>query len=236
MVGTKIRDEDRKNIHSKYIFTYCDDLLVNPIQTSCEHSFCQSCIEILLGRPNPKCTEDEEHLNRNNIFPNDDIKQELNCIVLHCPNEKCKWLGPYQELKGHIGSTCKYAPVVCPYCKDRIRRKDIEDHLNKFCRKIHIFPNDDIKQELNCIVLHCPNEKCKWLGPYQELKGHIGSTCKYAPMVCAYCKDRIRRKDIEDHLNKFCRKIHTSKEKDAPEHMNDRMESLEGRDSQRSSF
>ncbi|XP_046855659.1 TNF receptor-associated factor 3-like isoform X1 [Xenia sp. Carnegie-2017] len=138
MVGTKIRDEDRKNIHSKYICTYCDDLLVNPIQTSCEHSFCQSCIEILLGRPNPKCTEDEEHLNRNNIFPNDDIKQELNCIVLHCPNEKCKWLGPYQELKGHIGSTCEYAPVVCAYCKDRIRRKDIEDHLNKFCRKIHV--------------------------------------------------------------------------------------------------
>ncbi|XP_046855193.1 TNF receptor-associated factor 3-like [Xenia sp. Carnegie-2017] len=211
MVGNEIRDEDRKNIHSKYICTYCDDLLVNPIQTSCEHLFCQSCIEILFGCPNPKCTEDEEHLNRNNIFPNDDIKQELNCIVLHCPNEKCKWLGPYQELKTSI-------------------EEDAPEHMNDRMESLEGRGNSNSELSPDS---KCPEDEEKLI----KTNDHIDSVCENAPVVCKYCKKNIPRKDNEHYESTTCDEVPTKcefqaigcnydklmKRKESQQHMNENL-------------
>ena len=48
MPGIKITDEDRHRIDAKFICTSCKLLLYLPMQTTCGHLMCQSCIETLL--------------------------------------------------------------------------------------------------------------------------------------------------------------------------------------------
>ncbi|XP_046855644.1 TNF receptor-associated factor 3-like isoform X4 [Xenia sp. Carnegie-2017] len=129
MPGTKIRDEDRKNIDPKFFCTYCYLLLVNPMQTKCGHLFCQSCIDIILGSPDSKCPEDEEKLSRNEVFPDAFTKRELNRIKLHCPSEKCQWFGIYEKLE----NDCEYRNVKCEYCGKDVPHASLKDHMKKVC-------------------------------------------------------------------------------------------------------
>ena len=55
MPGTKITDEDRQRIDTKFICTLCRLLLYIPYQTMCGHLMCKSCIENLLKYDNFWC-------------------------------------------------------------------------------------------------------------------------------------------------------------------------------------
>ncbi|XP_046855204.1 TNF receptor-associated factor 3-like [Xenia sp. Carnegie-2017] len=166
MPGIKIRDVDRKKIQPYLICTYCCLLLVNPMQTSCGHLFCQSCIDILFRSPDPKCPEDQEKLNKNRINPDAFRKRELKSFLLHCPSEECKWFGPYEELEDHM---CENSPVVCKYCKKKIPRKDIEQHESTTCDEgttnyefqaigcsyDETVNQDNVRQHMNgCLIVH----------------------------------------------------------------------------------
>ena len=48
MPGTKITDEDRKKIDTKFICTICNLLLCMPMQTQCGHLMCFACLQTLL--------------------------------------------------------------------------------------------------------------------------------------------------------------------------------------------
>ncbi|XP_046855642.1 TNF receptor-associated factor 6-B-like isoform X3 [Xenia sp. Carnegie-2017] len=181
MPGTKIRDEDRKNIDPKFFCTYCYLLLVNPMQTKCGHLFCQSCIDIILGSPDSKCPEDEEKLSRNEVFPDAFTKRELNRIKLHCPSEKCQWFGIYEKLEGHY-QVCEHALINCIHkqCNIQLPRSLLGEHLQNDCEY--------------------RNVKCEYCGkdvPHASLKDHMKKVCENAPVVCKYCKKKIPRKILK---------------------------------------
>ncbi|XP_046860806.1 TNF receptor-associated factor 6-B-like [Xenia sp. Carnegie-2017] len=134
MPGIKIRDEDREKINAKYICTRCHLLLVNPMQTMCGHLFCQSCINIILRDPDPKCPEDQEKLSRNDVFPDAFTKRELKSIRLHCPSEQCEWFGSYEELEGH-SQVCEHALISCVHkqCNIQLPRSLLGEHLKNEC-------------------------------------------------------------------------------------------------------
>ncbi|XP_046855620.1 TNF receptor-associated factor 3-like isoform X2 [Xenia sp. Carnegie-2017] len=193
MPGIKIRDEDREKINAKYICTRCHLLLVNPMQTICGHLFCLSCINIILGDPDPKCPEDQEKLSRNDVFPDAFTKRELKSIRLHCPSEQCKWFGSYEELEGHY-QVCEHALISCVHkqCNIQLPRSLLGEHLKNECEY--------------------RNVKCEYCGkdvPYASLKDHEENVCEYYPVVCKYCKKKIPRKDIEQHQSTTCDEVPT---------------------------
>ncbi|XP_046855664.1 TNF receptor-associated factor 3-like [Xenia sp. Carnegie-2017] len=193
MPGTKIRNEDQETLHAKYICTHCHLLLFSPMQTMCGHLFCESCIEILLGNPDPKCPEDQEKLCRNEIFPDTFTKRELKKIRLHCPYEQCKWFGSYQELESH-SQVCEHALINCIHkqCNIQLPRSLLDEHLKNDCEYRSV--------------------KCEYCGkdvPYASLKDHIDNVCENSPVICKYCKETIRRKDIEHHQSTTCDEVST---------------------------
>ncbi|XP_046856582.1 TNF receptor-associated factor 6-like [Xenia sp. Carnegie-2017] len=194
MPGIKIHDEDREKIHSRYFCGYCNLLVVNPIQTSsCGHLFCQACFDILLGGPDPKCPEDQEKLSKKNAFPDNFIKRELKSIRLHCPSEKCKWFGAYEELEGH-SQVCEHALTSCIHkqCNIQLPRSLLDEHLKNECEY--------------------RNVKCEYCGkdvPYASLMDHKENVCENAFVTCKYCNQMIPRKDIEHHESTICDEVPT---------------------------
>ncbi|XP_046855655.1 TNF receptor-associated factor 3-like isoform X2 [Xenia sp. Carnegie-2017] len=149
MPGIEISKKDLKKIDAKHKCTFCGFLLNKRMEAKCKHFFCQSCVKIILGRPNPRCPEDQEKLNENNVSAHPFTKDELESILLHCPSDPCKWFGNYKKWMDHIKDTCENAPVICKNCKDKIRRKDIKNH-EEFCHKV----DTD-----NCQVIGCNHDK-----------------------------------------------------------------------------
>ncbi|XP_046855192.1 TNF receptor-associated factor 3-like [Xenia sp. Carnegie-2017] len=193
MPGTKIRNKDQETLHAKYICTHCHLLLFNPMQTLCGHLFCESCIEILLGNPDPKCPEDQEKLCRNEIFPDTFTKRELKKIRLHCPYEQCKWFGTYEELESH-SQVCEHALINCIHkqCNIQLPRSLLGEHLKNECEY--------------------RNVKCEYCGkdvPYASLKNHIDNVCENAPVVCKFCQKKIPRKDSKQHEETTCDEVPT---------------------------
>ncbi|XP_046855636.1 TNF receptor-associated factor 3-like [Xenia sp. Carnegie-2017] len=193
MPGTKIRDEDRKNIDAKFFCTYCHFLLVNPMQKKCGHLFCQSCIDIIFGSPDPKCPEDQEKLIKNEVFPDAFTKRELNRIKLHCPSKKCQWSGIYEKLEGHY-EVCEHALISCIHkkCNIQLPPSLLCEHLRNDCEY--------------------RNVKCEYCGkdvPNASLKDHVDKVCENAPVPCKYCKKKIPKKDIENHEKTTCDEVPT---------------------------
>ncbi|XP_046855647.1 TNF receptor-associated factor 6-like [Xenia sp. Carnegie-2017] len=182
-----------KKIHPKFICTYCHHLLVNPMQTSCGHLFCESCIDIVLGCSDPRCPEDEQELNQNEVFPDAFARRELRTIRLHCPSNNCNWFGTYEELEGH-SQVCEHALISCVHkqCNIQLHRSLLDEHLKNDCEY--------------------RNVKCEYCGkdvPYDSLKDHLDNICDNAPVPCKYCKQLIQRKNIENHENTTCDEVPT---------------------------
>ncbi|XP_046855637.1 TNF receptor-associated factor 3-like [Xenia sp. Carnegie-2017] len=218
MPGIKIRNKNLQKIDARLICTYCHLLLVNPMQTMCGHLFCKSCIDIVLGSPDPKCPEDEEKLIKTDVFPDNFAKRELKSIRLFCPSEQCKWFGAYDELEGH-SQVCEHALISCIHkqCNVQLPRSLLDEHLKNDCEY--------------------RNVKCEYCGkdvPYGSLKDHIDNICEYAPVVCGYCNQKIPRNNIEKHESTICDEVPTKcefqaigcnhdktlKRKDIRQHMN----------------
>ncbi|XP_046854770.1 serine/threonine-protein kinase/endoribonuclease IRE2-like [Xenia sp. Carnegie-2017] len=181
MPGIKIREEDRQKIHSRYFCGYCNLLMVNPIQTTCGHLFCQACFDILLGGPDPKCSKDQEKLSKKNAFPDNCTKRELKSIRLHCPSEQCKWFGAYEELEGHF-AVCEHALINCIHkqCNIQLPRSLLGEHLKNECEY--------------------RNVKCEYCGkdvPYASLKKLKEIMCENYRVVCKYCFPLIPSKEME---------------------------------------
>ncbi|XP_046855708.1 TNF receptor-associated factor 5-like isoform X2 [Xenia sp. Carnegie-2017] len=216
MPGVKIRDEDREKIPAKYICTYCHHHLINPMQTMCGHLFCKSCMDIILGNPDPKCPEDKENLTKENVFPDAFTKRELKRIHLHCPSEECKWFGTYEELEGH-SRVCEHALISCIHkqCNIQLPRSLFGEHLKNECEY--------------------RNVKCEYCGkdvPYSALKDHKENVCGNYPVICKYCNQIIPKKDTEHHEKTTCNEVLTkcefqtigcSYDKEIRQHMNDNL-------------
>ncbi|XP_046855196.1 TNF receptor-associated factor 3-like [Xenia sp. Carnegie-2017] len=221
MPGTKIRDKDREKINKKFICTYCHQLLINPMQTSCGHLFCQSCIDIILEGPNPKCPDDQEKLTKNKIFPDAFTKRELKMILLHCPSDKCDWFGNYDELKSH-SQVCEHAIISCIHkqCNIQLPRSLLDEHLKNDCEY----------RNVKC-------EYCVEDVPYASYMDHLENVCENYPVACKYCEEKIPRKDIEHHEKTTCDEVlaecefqaigcsydKTLKRKEIRQHMNDNL-------------
>ncbi|XP_028415920.1 TNF receptor-associated factor 3-like [Dendronephthya gigantea] len=219
MPGIKITDEDRKKIDRKFICTSCNLLLSTPMQTSCGHMMCSSCVDTLLESSNPRCPDDGTELTKDQVFPDAFTKRELRALSLHCANPGCRWHGTYVELEGH-SQVCEHAQINCVHaqCKMKIQRSHLGEHLKNECEY----------RSVKC-------NYCRKDVPFASLKDHVTTSCESTPVTCKFCKLKVLRRDLERHEQVVCEEIpgecefqavgcnhdKTSTRRELRQHMND---------------
>ena len=118
-------------------------------------------------------------------------------------------------LDQHV-ATCKFTQVPCPKeCKQIIRRKDLEKHLNehclkreyqcKYCGRRDMYINitgihDNICERK---ILPCPNAECVETVERAKINMHLENDSEYALISCMYesigCDVKLKRKDMGAH-------------------------------------
>ncbi|XP_028415916.1 TNF receptor-associated factor 3-like [Dendronephthya gigantea] len=217
MPGTRITDEDRRKIGRKFICTSCDLLLSTPMQTSCGHLMCASCVDVLLESSNPRCPDDGTELTKDQVFPDAFTKRELRALSLHCANPGCRWHGTYVELEAH-SLVCEHAQINCAKCKKNFQRSHLSEHSKNECEYRNVKCN------------HCYKDI-----PFASLKDHVTTSCEGAPVTCKFCKQKVLRRDLERHEQVVCEEVpgecefqavgcnhdKTLKRRELRQHMND---------------
>lgn len=178
--------------------------LLNPIATSCGHTFCEECILSSLEISN-KCPYDRNIIKKEEFKKVDRlILNILNELEIFCPNKinGCPYVCQRQYLYQHYYE-CEYEFVKCPHkdCNKQIIKKDLNDHINtcefkevecEFCNEKFLL-KDKMNHLKNCkefensnsltkedIIVECKYKKfgCNWESKLKEVEEHE-KTCPY---------------------------------------------------------
>ena len=109
----------------------CLELVSDPVQTSCEHLFCEECIEGINQCP----------LDRKYFFTTptlDDINRRVRNLKVKCPNKErgCQWQGKLGNAEEHTSTDCNPDQFVMCYnegCYVEIERRNLVDHMYYVC-------------------------------------------------------------------------------------------------------
>ena len=206
-------DETRKNLED-LVCPICQEILSDPLITSCGHLFCRRCLE-KHGRDFKDCPVCRQtYTSMSDQFH----ARKIGGLRVKCRNASkgCKWRGELKDAKGHVGSTsCQYVDVLCKNgCGARLQRSVIVDHETKQCPKRHyICPHCgeegtfDVIESSHYTVctdlpIPCPTG-CSMEVPRNRLLSHLG-VCYRRPVKCKYrqigCPAILEAKDMEEHL------------------------------------
>ena len=88
-------------VHSHLKCSICMDVLENPLQAPCQHTFCKQCISQWLNRGNNTCPEDRQKLSLSELKPPRVIQDLLTKLTIRCKNHKegCRLLSRYEDMK-----------------------------------------------------------------------------------------------------------------------------------------
>ncbi|XP_078097875.1 TNF receptor-associated factor 3-like isoform X2 [Mustelus asterias] len=124
-------------VDDKYRCEHCRWVLCNARQTECGHRFCESCLDTLLSIPGQVCPADQEPLDGTEVFTDNCCRKEVLRLMVHCRNNKlgCQQQLALSALEAHLKS-CPFQQVQCSRsgCSERVRRRDLSDHLTHECR------------------------------------------------------------------------------------------------------
>jgi len=99
-----------ERISSQLLCLICLDVLENPVQTPCEHLFCDADIREWLKSKNT-CPADQSRVNQNQIKTASRIVLNmLGELERFCKNKEkgCIWSGPSDRLQTHLKSHCSF--------------------------------------------------------------------------------------------------------------------------------
>ena len=205
-------DETRKNLED-LVCPICQEILSDPLITSCGHLFCRRCLEEH-GRDLKDCPvcrqtytsmSDQFHARR------------IGGLKVKCPraSQGCRWSGELKDAKGHHASSCDHTDVMCKNgCRKFFRRSAIVDHETKqcpkrryncpHCLKAGTFDAIESSHYTVCsgIPIPCPTG-CSTHVPRNRLLSHLGE-CSRRLVKCKYrqigCPAILEAKDMEEHL------------------------------------
>ncbi|ORX92334.1 hypothetical protein K493DRAFT_44304 [Basidiobolus meristosporus CBS 931.73] len=134
-------------IDSSLLCPICSDPFLDPVQTSCKHTFCRECITQWLfstktyeeespylnpeDRPNspqafkcPVCKEYTESL----VLPEPELLESVDKLSVKCL--ACQLTMERKHFEHHYDVECQYRVLRCPYtgCSERAVRKEMENH------------------------------------------------------------------------------------------------------------
>ena len=184
-------------IHSnKFECLVCLKILRNPHCVSCCSSrFCKRCIENVLSRDHSVCPSCGSHCDDVQCHVDEELEQELHNVYVPCiyAYMGCDWVGELAELDAHLdgedGRGCSYHSVKCKYCSCSFQRSTVYVH-----------------QSRDCSLRPYTCEYCnKYTASYEEVEINHIPLCESYPIECFNnCGEKIRRCDIESHINSTC--------------------------------
>ena len=183
-------DEIKKNLED-LVCPICQEILSDPLITSCGHLFCRRCLEED-GRDLKDCPvcrqtytsmSDQFHARR------------IGGLKVKCPraSQGCRWRGELKDGagKGHHAASCQYVDVLCKNgCGTCLQRSVIVDHETKQCPKRHYL---------------CPH--CGEGGTYEAIESSHYTVCTDLPIPCPTgCSTHVPRNTLLSHLGVCCRR------------------------------
>ncbi|KAI5806730.1 hypothetical protein DFH27DRAFT_356186 [Peziza echinospora] len=157
----------------------CRSPLVDPVHTSCLHTFCSACITKALERSST-CPVDRSALSAENVSPAPIMIANLvNDLVVFCPNAElgCPITCARYLVGSHLSHDCGFVYVDCKQCDEKVLRKDSE----KEC--LHQLQD-------------CPNclERVRGV----DMEAHE-EECPGLQGVCPHCALEFQRSEIKEH-------------------------------------
>ena len=106
----------KDTIVSEFICSICTDVVECPVQTPCQHLFCNECIRRWINAGNRTCPEDRQALTVNALKPPSRLTlQFLNKLIIRCKNynDGCRLMSTFEDvmqLKEHETNQCQVDP------------------------------------------------------------------------------------------------------------------------------
>ena len=193
----------------------CREILVDPVQTSCGHSFCSKC----LGARNRRL---RCHVCRSTCNVTEDHKEarRVKNLQVKCPNYSngCEWKGTLGDSLQHCDQ-CLYEVIHCPNlakgCAATLQRVKMQDHTERYCEKrmyqCHYCHGVDLYsvitgkhlQECHRYPLSCPNH-CGETEIPRENVGKHREKCLNEVLPCKFgdigCTEMVQRRSLQEHL------------------------------------
>ena len=209
-------NETKKNLED-LVCPICQEILSDPLITSCGHLFCRRCLEGHGRGPKdcPVCRQEYT------VMSDQFHTRRIGGLKVKCSNARrgCKWSGELKDAKGHVaapsGASCQYTDVLCKNgCGEYFQRRVIGRHeamqcpkrsyICRHCGKKGTFDGIESSHYTVCTLLPvpCPTG-CSTQVPRNQLLAHLGE-CYRRPVKCKYrhigCPAVLEAKDMERHL------------------------------------
>lgn len=215
MCSTKVKFLQR--LDELLICPICENVFVEPWQTSCGHRFCVKCLESLLTKSScPRCPIDGKNIARYTSFHDKCCEREVLNLQCCCRYEdrKCDWRGNFRQLQAHEDS-CQYGDVLCRACSKVMERRFLEIHKANECinravkctycgGQVRLSDMKDhlevcLKFPIDC-VLHCGKENI----PRDMMEEHMTTQCPKMEVLCPFsprgCDFKGKRETIHEHI------------------------------------
>ena len=161
----------------------CLELVSGPVQTSCGHLFCRTCI-----KETEICPVDGVTFT---AFPDFFNSRRLGGFKVKCPNSKkgCDWQGELRVAEEHTSDVCHFQMVKCRKgCEKEMERRLLMMHTTAEC----------LYRDFKCP--HCQHE-----GPYNTVTTSHLTVCESFRLPCvAGCKRTLTCRAMKDHLANTC--------------------------------
>ena len=179
-------DEIKKNLED-LVCPICQEILSDPLITSCGHLFCRRCLEED-GRDLKDCPVCRQtYTSMSDQFH----ARKIGGLRVKCPraSKGCRWSGELKDAKGHHAASCQCVEVLCKNsCGKYFQRSAISNHETKQCPKRHY----------NCP--HCGEEDT-----FDLIESSHYTVCTNFPVFCPTgCSMQVSRCELESHLNDVC--------------------------------
>ena len=96
----KDRVVDKDTIIEELMCSICTDIVEDPVQGQCQHSFCNECIRQWLNNGKSSCPVDRQSLTISELKPTRILQQLLNKATIRCKNYQkgCRLLAKYEDM------------------------------------------------------------------------------------------------------------------------------------------
>ena len=199
----------------RFLCPICQEILYEPVQTSCGHLFCKKCLKGVQSKNCPSCRAEFEEEPRRDKFH----EREIRNLIVKCQNSSkgCEWEGELGNVESHQNGVCGYQLVQCGNkCGAEMERREVEKHEEDHCKlrwykcpyckrykNTYKKVTSDYFKECNWFPLDCPNNCGKEGIERKDMSSHL-CTCPEEVVPCRYqslgCKVKLPRKHMEDHL------------------------------------
>eukprot|EP01112_Ceratiomyxa_fruticulosa_P014623 TRINITY_DN4205_c0_g1_i1.p1 TRINITY_DN4205_c0_g1~~TRINITY_DN4205_c0_g1_i1.p1 ORF type:complete len:409 (+),score=58.48 TRINITY_DN4205_c0_g1_i1:129-1355(+) len=194
----------QNEIDQDFLCSICLNVIVDPQDTPCGHTYCKKCIQEALKKSGSKeqrsCAECRTPLTTKDLKPSSvKFRSFLNKLQVFCdtrmpqeasssetPSEVCPWQGEWSNLQHHIDNDCEFVKVICKYkeCGKAVQKRSIVEH------------------ETNCNFRTTTCEYCAATINFHNMSKHV-SKCPQFPVKCV-CGEDVPRASQADHVKNKC--------------------------------